>query len=123
MLNQAETMIYKQKYFYLCKTPLSAEGPEDVEIITRAEDSKDFPRVFKEYEELRSHAFNKDKLYSIVRADDIFDLIRTGTKNEAKEEAFDQAQQEIITNLQHRVMQDEDQDAKAILKEVHGVEG
>lgn len=116
-------MIYKQKYFYLCKTPLSAEGPEDVEIITRAEDSTDFPRVFKEYEELRSHAFNEDKLYSIVRADDIFDLIRTGTQNEAKEEAFDQAQQEIITNLQHRVMQDDDKDAKAILKEVHGVEG
>lgn len=115
-------MIYKQKFFYLCKIPLSAEGPEDVEIITRAEDSKDFPRVFKEYEELRSHAFNEDKLYSIVRADDIFDLIRTGTKNEAKEEAFDQAQQEIITNLQHRVMQDGDKDAKGILKEVHGVE-
>ena len=115
-------MIYKQNYFYLCKTPLSAEGPEDVEIITRADDSKDFPRVFKEYEELRSHAFNEDKLYSVVRADVVYDLIRTGTKDEAKEEAFDQAQQEIVTNLQHRVMQDEDQDAKAILKEVHGVE-
>ncbi|MFH5831408.1 hypothetical protein [Halalkalibaculum sp. DA384] len=116
-------MIYKQNYFYLCKTPLSAEGPEDVEIITRADNSEDFPRVFKEYEELRSHAFNEDKLYSVVRADDVYDLIRTGTKEEAKEAAFEQAQQEIITNLQHRVMQDEDKDAKAILREVHGVEG
>ena len=115
-------MIYKQNYFYLCKTPLSAEGPEDVEIISRAEDSKDFPRIFQKYEELRSHAFNEDDLYSIVRADDIYDLIRTGTENEAKEEAFDKAQQEIITNLQHRVMQDKDKDAKAILKEVHGIE-
>lgn len=116
-------MIYKQKFFYLCKTPLSAEGPEDVEIITRAEDSEDFPRVFKEYEELRSHAFNEDDLYSIVRADDVYDLIRTGTEKEAKEEAFDKAQQEIITNLQHRVMQGGDKDAKAILKEVHGLDG
>lgn len=115
-------MIYKQRFFYLCKTPLSAEGPEDVEIITRAESSEDFPRVFQQYEELRSHAFNEDKLYSIVRADDIFDLIRTGTEKEAREEAFDKAQQEIITNLQHRVMQQNDADAKAILKEVHGVE-
>lgn len=116
-------MIYKQNYFFLCKTPLSAEGPEDVEIITRADDSKDFPRVFKKYEELRSHAFNEDKLYSIVRADDVFDLIRTGNEEEAREAAFDQAQQEIITNLQHRVMQGDDKDAKAILKEVHDVEG
>jgi len=115
-------MIYKQKFFYLCKTPLSAEGSEDVEVITRAEDNKDFPRVFKKYEELRSHAFNDDKLYSIVRADDIFDLVRTGTKKQAREEAFEKAQEEIITNLQHRVMQGNDSDAQAILKEVHGVE-
>jgi len=115
-------MIYKHKYFYLCKIPLSAEGPEDVEIITRAENSEDFPRVFKEYEELRSHAFNDDKIYSIVRADDIYDLIRTGTEEEAREEAFEKAQQEIITNLQHRVMQDEDSEAKAILKEVHDID-
>lgn len=114
-------MLYKQKYFYLCKIPLSAEGPDDVEIITRADESDDFPRVFKKYEELRSHAFNDDDLYSIVRADDIFDLIRTGTEQEAKEEAFDKARQEIITNLQHRLMQNNDKDAKAILKEVHGL--
>lgn len=115
-------MHYKQNYFYLCKIPLSAEGAQDVEIITRAEESEDFPRVFKEYEELRSHAFNKDGLYSVVRADDIYDLIRTGTEQEAREEAFDQAQQDIITNLQHRMMQNNDKDAKAILKEVHGID-
>jgi len=114
--------MYKQNYFYLCKIPLSAEGPGDVEIITRVEDSEDFPRVFKKYEELRSHAFNEDKLYSIVRADDIYDLIRTGTEEEAKEEAFEKAQQEIVTNLQHRVIQEKDKDAEAILKEVHGIE-
>lgn len=115
-------MNYKQNFFYLCKTPLSAEGPEDVDIISRAENSEDFPRLFKEYEELRSHAFNEDKLYSIVRADDVYDLIRTGTEDEAREEAFEKAQQEIITNLQHRVVQGKDADAKAILKEVHGIE-
>ncbi len=115
-------MNYKHNFFYLCKTPLSAEGPEDVEIINKADDNKDFPSLFQEYEELRSHAFNDDKLYSIVRADDIYDLIRTGTEKEAREEAFEKAQQEIITNLQHRVMQEEDANAKAILKEVHGVE-
>lgn len=115
-------MNYKHRFFYLCKIPLSAEGPEDVEIITRADDNEDFPEVFKKYEELRSHAFNEDDLYSIIRADDIYDLIRTGNEKEAKEEAFEKAQQEIITNLQHRVMQEKDADARAILKEVHGVE-
>lgn len=115
-------MNYKHKFFYLCKTPLSAEGPEDVEIIDRAEHSSEFPALFKEYEERRSHAFNEDKLYSIIRADDIYDLIRTGTEKEARNEAFEKAQQEIITNLQHRVMQKNDSEAKAILKEVHGVE-
>ena len=115
-------MNYKHNFFYLCKTPLSAEGPDDVVIVSKADDNEDFPRLFKEYEELRSHAFNEDKLYSIVRADDIYDLIRTGTEKEAREEAFEKAQQEIITNLQHRVMQDKDSNAKAILKEVHGIE-
>ncbi len=72
-------MNYTQNFFYLCKTPLSAEGPSDVEIVTRAVNNEDFPRVFKEFEELRSHAFNKDNIYSVVRADDIFELIRTNT--------------------------------------------
>ncbi|MBO6584601.1 MAG: hypothetical protein JJ953_00705 [Gracilimonas sp.] len=115
-------MQYKQNYFYLCKTPLSAEGPEHVEIITRAENSEDFPRVFKEYEEYRSHAFNDDDIYSVVRADDIYELVRTGTENEAKELAYEKAEQEIITNLQHRVMQGKDANAKGILKEVYGIE-
>lgn len=115
-------MNYKHKLFYLCKTPLSAEGPKDVEIIDRAESSDEFPELFKEYEELRSHAFNEDKLYSIIRADDVFEILRTGTEQEAREKAFDMAQQEIITNLQHRVMQKDDKEAKAILKEVHDVE-
>ena len=115
-------MKYEHKFFYLCKTPLSAEGPKDVEIITRVEDSKEFPEVFKQYEELRSHAFNEDELYSIIRADDVYQLIRTGTEKQAKEEGFEKAQQEIVTNLQHRVMQDGDSNAKAILKEVHDVD-
>jgi hypothetical protein len=115
-------MNYKHKFFYLCKTPLSAEGPEDVEIITRVESSEEFPAVFKQYEELRSHAFNEDNLYSVIRADDVYDLLRTGTEKEAKELAFEDAQQEIITNLQHRVMQESDSEAKAILKEVHDIE-
>lgn len=115
-------MIYKQKFFYLCKTPLSAESPSDVDIVDRADDSEQFPALFKLYEEKRSHAFNDDDLYSIVRADDIYDLIRTGTREEAREMAFEKAREEIVTNLQHRVMQDNDADAKGILKEVHGVE-
>src|SRR5699024_2760070 len=115
-------MNYKHKFFYLCKTPLSAEGPEDVEIITRVENNAEFPDVFKQYEELRSHAFNEDNLYSVIRADVVYELLRTGTEKEAKEQAFEEAQQEIITNLQHRVMQDNDTEAKAILKEVHDIE-
>jgi len=115
-------MIFKQKFYYLCKTPLSAEGPKDVEVLDRADDTQQFPELFKKFEEYRSHAFNKDKLYSIVRADDIFELVRTGTEKEAKEEAYERAEQEIITNLQHRVMQKNDKNAKAILKEVHEID-
>ena len=114
-------MNYTQNFFYLCKTPLSAEGPNDVEIITRAENSEDFPRVFKEFEDLRSHAFNDDNIYSVVRADDIYELVRTSGEREAKEEAYEKAQPEIITNLQHRVMQGKDANAKAILKEVYDI--
>ena len=115
-------MNYTLNHFYLCKTPLSAEGPSDVEIITMASDSADFPRVFKEFEELRSHAFNKDNIYSIVRADDIYELVRTSGEKPAKEVAFEKAQPEIVTNLQHRVMQGKDANAKAILKEVYDIE-
>lgn len=115
-------MIYKQKFYYLCKTPLSAEGPSDVEVIERADDSLQFPELFKKFEEYRSHAFNEDNLYSIVRADDIYELVRTGTDKEAKELAFERAEQEIVTNLQHRVMQKNDENARAILKDVHQIE-
>ncbi|MCG8373123.1 MAG: hypothetical protein MI700_06300 [Balneolales bacterium] len=115
-------MNYTLNHFYLCKTPLSAESPSDVEIITKADNSEDFPRVFKEFENLRSHAFNDDNIYSVVRADDIYELVRTSSEKLAKEEAFEKAQPEIITNLQHRVMQGKDANAKAILKEVHGIE-
>src|SRR6056297_3860664 len=113
-------MIYKQKFYYICKTPLSAEGPSDVEVIERADNTLQFPELFKKFEEMRSHAFNEDNLYSVVRADDIYDLIRTGTEKEAKEAAFENAETEIVTNLQHRVVQEDDENAKAILKEVHG---
>ncbi len=115
-------MIYQEKTFYLCKVPLSAEGSEDVEIITRADDIEDFPRVFKEFEDKRSHAFNNDGLYSVIRADDIFTIIRTTTPKAAKTEAFEESTPHLITNLQHRVMQDKDQNAKAILKKVHEIE-
>lgn len=115
-------MNYTQNFFYLCKTPLSAESPSDVEIITKATNNEDFPRVFKEFENLRSHAFNDDNIYSVVRADDIYELVRTSDDNAAKEEAFEKAQPEIITNLQHRVMQGKDANAKAILKEVHDID-
>ncbi len=115
-------MIYKQKFYYLCKTPLSAEGPKDVEVVDRADDTKQFPELFKKYEEMRSHAFNDDDLYSIVRADDIYDLVRTGTDKEAKEVAYENAEPEIITNLQHRVMQGNDKNAEGILKDVHEIE-
>ena len=115
-------MNYTFNHFYLCKTPLSAENENDVEVITKAENSEDFPRVFKQFEELRSHAFNKDNIYSIVRADDIYELVRTSSESEAKLEAFEKAQPEIITNLQHRVMQGKDANAKAILKEIYDID-
>lgn len=115
-------MLYTQKRFYLCKIPLSAEGSKDVEIETYAETNEDFPRVFQRYEELRAHAFNEDKIYSIVRADEIYALVRTSGEADAKELAYEEAQPNIITNLQHRVVQKGDQEAKAILSEVHDVE-
>lgn len=115
-------MNYTQKRFYLCRIPLSAEGPKDVEIETYAETNADFPRIFKRYEELRSHAFNEDKIYSIVRADEIYALVRTSNNTTAREQAYEEAQPNIITNLQHRVVQKDDKEAKSILEEVHGIE-
>lgn len=115
-------MIYKQHAFYLCKTPLSASGVSDVEVLSQEVDTKDFPKLFKEFESKRSHAFNQDQLYSIVRADDVFELIRATSADEAKEFAWEKAQPDIVTNLQHRSMHQGDKNATAILKDVHGIE-
>ncbi len=114
-------MIYQEKYFYVCRIPLSAEGPQDVEIVTKTSNIEDFPRIFEEYEELRKHAFNKDGLFSIIRADEIIHLLRTSTPAAAKEEAFENCRANLITNLQHRVMQEKDENARAILQSVHEV--
>ena len=86
-------MKYTQNFFFLCKTPLSAESPSDVEVITKATSSEDFPRVFKKFENCRSHAFNEDKIYSVVRADDIYELVRSNNEKLAKEEAFERPEQ------------------------------
>src|SRR5690625_7294687 len=116
-------MIYKQKFYYLTKTPLSAEGPADVEVIRRAEDTEEFPELFQEYEQLRSHAFNEDNLYSIVRADDIYDLFLTGSDTEAQEIVFENASRESITDHQNRVMPTNDKDENANLKEEQQIHG
>ncbi len=113
--------MYQQHYFFLCKTPLNSESDKDVEIVTKTADSDTFPEVFKQYEELRSHAFNEDKLYSVVRADDIYDLVRAVDERAAKEIAWEKAKPEIITNLQHKFMQTGDKQAEKILKEVHDI--
>lgn len=115
-------MIYTDKSFYLCRVPLSADGAQAVEIITKADTIEDFPRVFGEYEEARKHAFNKDGLFSVIRADELFTIVRTTTPKAAKEMAFDECRANLITNLQHKVMQEKDQNAVAILRDVHEVE-
>ncbi len=115
-------MLYQEKFYYLCHIPLSAEGPKDVEILEKAGDSHAFSALFEKYEELRSHAFNEDGLYSVIRADDIYSLIRTTTPDQAKEEAYEEASPGIVTNLEHRVMQNKDKNAEQILRNVHGVE-
>lgn len=115
-------MLYQEKFFFLCKVPLSAEGPGDVEILEKAANSHDFSQLFNRYEELRSHAFNEDGLYSVVRADDIYILIRTVNHEQAKEEAFEEARPGLITNLEHRVMQNKDKNAEQILRNVHDVD-
>lgn len=115
-------MLYSDKFYFICRVPLSAEGPEDVEVITKAENTEDFPRVFKQFEELRSHAFNKDGLFSVVRADELYILVRTTIPKEAKILAFEDSRSNLITNLEHRVMQNKDKEAQAILKSVHEVD-
>lgn len=115
-------MLYAENHFYLCQIPLSAEGPEDVTIRRKEETTESFPEMFKEYEQLRAHATNKDGLYSIVRADEIFIIIRTWDEKEARIKAFNESKSNIITNLQHRVMQQKDENAKSILKTVYQIE-
>lgn len=114
--------VFQEKFFFLCQVPLSAESAADVTVITHAVDSTDFPRVFTEYEERRKHAFNQDGLYSIIRAEEINLIVRTINEEAAKAMAFEEAKSELITNLQHRVMQTNDKKAQTILKTVYGVE-
>lgn len=115
-------MLYQEKYYYLCQIPLSAEGPQDVTVVERAESTRSFTDLFNRYEEARSHALNEDGLYSVIRADEVFVLLRTTTHDEAREEAFEQARPSLVTNLEHRVMQKKDKNALAILRDVHGVD-
>lgn len=115
-------MLYKENYFHLCKVPLDAQSEKDVEVIKRADNNEEFPSLFSEYEELRSEAFNDDGIYSIVRARDIYLLIRTNTKKQAKIDAYEEAESDIITNLKHRVVQEDDEKAKEILKNAHELE-
>lgn len=114
-------MQYQQHSFFLCKTPLHSSGERDVEVLDRADLSDAFPDLFVKYEELRSHAFNQDRLYSVTRAEDIYDLIRATGEREARELAWENAKPEIVTNLQHRVMQGGDSKAESILREVHDI--
>ncbi len=114
--------MYQEKFFYLCHIPLSATGAEDVDILQAAKTAEGFPDLFRKYEENRSHAFNEDQLFSIIRADDLHMIVRTGSEEEAKEMAFEKSRANLITNLQHRVMQKKDKNALAILKEVHDID-
>ncbi|MEX0685810.1 MAG: hypothetical protein WD267_11760 [Balneolales bacterium] len=115
-------MLYSEKYFFLCRIPLSAEGSKDVEVIRKAETTTEFPALFEEFEEKRSHAFNEDKLYSIVRADEIFTIVRTNKEKDAKDMAFEEVRADLVTNLEQKVMQHKDKNAVAILRKVHDVE-
>lgn len=115
--------MYQEKFFFLCKIPLSARSPEDVTILKKAENTMQFPELFNDYEELRSHAFNEDNLFSIIRADELHLIIRVANnENLAKEVAFEEARPNLITNLQHKVMQSKDKTARDILKEVHNID-
>lgn len=115
-------MLFQDQSFYLCRIPLDAKSSDDVEVIRKAKHTDNFTELFADYEERRSHAFNDDNLYGAVRADEIFSIIRTQGDDEAKKKAFEEAKSDIITNLEHRVMQKNDKNAKKILREVHGVE-
>jgi len=114
--------MYQEKFFFLCHIPLSAAGPQDVEILQKAETTNEFPELFEKYEDLRTHAFNEDGLFSIIRADDLHLIVRTRSEESAKETAFEEGRANLITNLQHKVMQEKDKNAVSILREVHGIE-
>lgn len=114
--------MYQEKFFYLCKVPLDAATPEDVTILKKAANTSEFPELFKDYEDLRSHAFNNDGLFSIIRADEIHIIVRTANDNLAKEVALEESTPNLITNLQHKVMQSKDKKAQKILKEIHEIE-
>jgi len=121
LLNQTNCM-YKENIFFLCSVPLSAEGPNDVTVVNKAKNSTEFPELFDTYEDKRRHAFNDDGIYSVVRADDILIIVRQQTPDDAKEAAWEESAADLITNLQHKVMQDKDKNAQSILKSVHDVE-
>ena len=120
--NIKEYMLYKENYFHLCKVPLDAQSEKDVEVLKRADKNEEFPSLFSDYEELRSEAFNEDGIYSIVRAKEIYLLIRTNTRKQAQIDAYEEAESEIITTLKHRVVQEDDESAKKILKNAHDIE-
>lgn len=115
-------MLFSEKYFYLCHIPLSAESSDDVQVIKKCESNDEFSDLFTEYEKLRAHATNSDGLYSVIRADDVYVIIRTNNDKEAKLKAFEESRTNVITNLQHRVMQNKDQNAQMILKSVYQIE-
>ncbi|MEX0928491.1 MAG: hypothetical protein WD266_11115 [Balneolales bacterium] len=115
-------MLYSEKYFFLCRIPLSVEGPRGVEILRKAQSTEEFPALFEQFEEKRAHAFNEDELYSIVRADEIFAIVRTHNEAQAKDAAFEDVRADLITNLEQKVMQDKDKNAISILRKVHDVE-
>jgi tRNA/tmRNA/rRNA uracil-C5-methylase (TrmA/RlmC/RlmD family) len=115
-------MLYANKKFHLCRIPLKAKGPQDVKILRRSEHIEEFPELFKEFEEHRSHAFTEDGLFSIVRAEELFNIVRTDTDESAREMAFEDARANLITNLQHKVMQEKDAEAVKILRKIHDVD-
>ncbi len=115
-------MQYTEKHFYLCRIPLTATGASDVEVIAEAQTTDEFPTLYSEFESKRKHALNKDGLYGVVRAEELYAIVRTAGKDLAKSTAFEEQKANLVTNLQHRVMQKNDAQAKQILSKVHEIE-
>lgn len=115
-------MLFQDQSFYLCRIPLDAASADDVEVLRKAKHTDNFTELFNEFEEKRSHAFNEDGLYGVVRAEEIFTIVRTQGDDYAREKAFEEVKSNLITNLEHRVMHKNDQKAKKILRDVHGIE-